>query len=107
MPVAIACDRSAAMAASGWVSKTSSRAARRSTVRVGSLSSIAGEGGAVQVLIGGAKAHALDLHRRAAGGEGEGEGDEATGEQTGLAAERCHWAENWQWPIGDQGRRRE
>ena len=34
---------------------------------------VAGEGGAVQILVGGAEVHALDLHRRAAGGDGDGE----------------------------------
>jgi hypothetical protein len=34
---------------------------------------VAGERGAVQVLIGGPEVHALDLHWRAAGDEGEGD----------------------------------
>ena len=48
---------------------------------------VAREGGAIQVFVGGAEAHALDLHWRAAGDEGDG--DEEAGEQTGLAAEWC------------------
>ena len=47
---------------------------------------VAGEGGAIQVLVGRAEVHTLYLHRRAAGNEGNGK--QEADQQTGMAAAR-------------------
>ena len=47
---------------------------------------VAGEGGAVQVIVGGVEVHALDLHGRGAASQGNGE--QEAGHKTGLAEER-------------------
>ena len=79
MPVAMAWARSAVMASSGRSSNTLEQGGAAQNGARCLTQLVAGQRGAIQLVVGGAEVHTIDLYRCAAGGEDEANRRHASG----------------------------